>query len=66
MVGTNALGGKGEQPCRLHFSEKGRQIAMQPNGGPFVIIQTRPAQLPVVELESERPDQVQPRAGISA
>jgi hypothetical protein len=37
---------------------------MHPNVRERGVVETRPAQVALVEAESERPDQVQPRAGV--
>ena len=58
--------GQREQPRRAHARHERVQILVHVDIGELVVVQARAAQLGVVEIESERADQVQARAGIRA
>ena len=61
-----APGGDGEHPRRLQPLQQAVIGFIFIDSGELVVIESRPFQLPVIHLKSQRPNEMQARAGIGA
>lgn len=60
------FGGDSKDAASIHEFQAGCQISMYGEAGPFVVIQPGTPQLPVTQIESQRPDQMQLCTGVGA
>ena len=66
VAAARAAGGNAEQAARCNGAAEGVQMGVHRDIGEFVIVEAGAAQARVVELEAQRFDEMQPRAGVGA
>ena len=64
IVALSTAGRDAELAWRRHLGQEGREIVMLPDVGELAVVQPGAAQALVVEVETQRVDQVQAAAGV--